>query len=144
MPWTNGGSAAIVLRNPEDAALAGKTRDFLNALAGDPENGINRIVDAQELHGLGGYPTASFLVDMKPGFQVVAGLGEPLRMEGTGGTHGYLPEHAEVRASFFIAGAGIAHSRDLGVVDMRQIAPSIANLLGLQMPTAEASPLPVR
>ena len=144
MPWTNGGSAAVVLRNPRDAALINKTRDLLSSLAADPENGITRIVEEKELHELGGYPTASFLVDMKPGFQTDTGLAGPLRREGTGGTHGYLPEHMELRASFFIVGPGIAHARNLGVVDMRQIAPSIANLLGLRMPTAEASPLQLK
>lgn len=144
MPWANGGSAAIVLRDPHDAALISKTRDLLMKLAGDPENGIIRIVEAQELHELGGYPTASFLVDMKPGFQTDRGFTGALRGDGSGGTHGYLPEHVEMRASFFLAGHGIAHSRNLGVVDMRQIAPTIADLLGLKMPTAEAKPLPVR
>lgn len=144
MPWTNGGSAAIVLRDPHDAALVNKVRDLLAALAGDPENGINRIVEEKELRELGGYPTASFLVDLKPGFQTDSGLTGPLRRDATGGTHGYLPEHVELRASFFIAGPGIARARNLGVVDMRQIAPSIAHLLGLQMPTAEAAPLPLK
>jgi hypothetical protein len=144
MPWTNGGSAAIVLRNPSDAALIGKTRDLLSRLAGDPGNGINRIVEEKELHELGGYPTASFLVDMKPGFQIDSGFTGVLRQDGSGGTHGQLPEHVELRASLFMAGSGIAHSRNLGVVDMRQIAPTIANLLGLKMPTAEAKPLRVQ
>ncbi len=141
MPWTNGGSAAIVLRNPHDATLINKVRDLLTSLASDPENGIQRIVEEKELRELGGYPTASFLVDLKPGFQTGLGLTGALRSEATGGTHGYLPEHVELRASFFIAGPGIAHAKDLGVVDMRQIAPSIAKLLGLQMPSAEAAPL---
>ena len=144
MPWTNGGSAAIVLRNPRNAALIGKTRDLLNRLASDPRNGINRIVEEKELHELGGYPTASFLVDMKPGFQIDSGITGILRQDGSGGTHGQLPEHVELRASLFMAGSGIAHSRNLGVVDMRQIAPTIANLLGLKMPTAEAKPLRVQ
>jgi predicted AlkP superfamily pyrophosphatase or phosphodiesterase len=149
MPWVNGGSAAIVLRNPQDAALVRKTGDLLRRLASDPENGINRVVDAQELHEMGSYPTASFLVDMKPGFQTDTGFAGPLRREGSGGTHGYLPEHVEMRASFFLAGRGVAqakdlHARNLGVVDMRQIAPTLANLLGLKMPTAEMKALPVQ
>lgn len=144
MPWANGGSAAIVLRDPHDADLVHRVRDLLASLAGDPENGINRIVEEKELRELGGYPTATFLVDLKPGFQTDSGLTGALRKEATGGTHGYLPEHAELRASFFVAGPGIAHARNLGLVDMRQIAPSIANLLGLQMPTAEATPLPLK
>jgi predicted AlkP superfamily pyrophosphatase or phosphodiesterase len=144
MPWTNGGSAAIVLRNPNDVALINKTRDLLNSLAADPGNGINRIVEAKELRSLGGYPTASFLVDMKPGFQTDTGLTGPLLLVGSGGTHGYLPEHVEMLASFFLTGRGIAHARNLGVVDMRQIAPTLANLLGLKIPAAETAPLQVR
>jgi hypothetical protein len=44
------------------------------------------------------------------GFQVEAGLTGALRKEGTGGTHGHLPEHVELRASFFLAGPDIAHA----------------------------------
>ena len=46
-----------------------------------------------------------------------------------------------MRASFFAVGAGIAHHRDLGVVDMRQIAPTVAGILHVAMPTAKATPL---
>jgi hypothetical protein len=48
-----------------------------------------------------------------------------------------------MRASFFAVGAGIAHHRDLGVVDMRQIAPTIAKILHVAMPTAKATLLHV-
>jgi hypothetical protein len=48
-----------------------------------------------------------------------------------------------MRSSFFAVGAGIAHHRDLGVVDMRQIAPTVAKILKVQMPTAKAAPLHV-
>ena len=49
-----------------------------------------------------------------------------------------------MRASFFAVGAGIAHHRDLGVVDMRQIAPTVARILRVPMPTAKAAPLHVQ
>jgi hypothetical protein len=49
-----------------------------------------------------------------------------------------------MRASFFIAGTGIAHHRNLGMIDMRQIAPTVARILNLSMPSAKASPLPVQ
>jgi hypothetical protein len=48
-----------------------------------------------------------------------------------------------MRASFFAVGAGVAHHRDLGVVDMRQIAPTVAGILRVSMPTAMAMPLHV-
>ena len=42
-----------------------------------------------------------------------------------------------MHAAFFIAGPGIPRGRDLGRVDMRDIAPTVAALLGLPLPTAE-------
>jgi len=60
------------------------------------------------------------------------------------GTHGYLPSYPEMRASFFIMGKGIAKGRDLGVIDMRQIAPTVANILGVSLPSAKQAPLSVQ
>jgi hypothetical protein len=60
------------------------------------------------------------------------------------GGHGFSPEFPEMRASFFMAGAGVAHHRDLGVIDMRQIAPTVAKILNLPMPSAKAAPLAVQ
>jgi hypothetical protein len=48
-----------------------------------------------------------------------------------------------MHASFFIQGAGIAAARDLGVVDMTQIAPTLAAILGVELPSAQSAALPV-
>jgi len=50
---------------------------------------------------------------------------------------GYLPFYPEMRASFFAMGEGVARGRDLGVIDMRQIAPTVAGILGVSLPTAK-------
>jgi hypothetical protein len=42
-----------------------------------------------------------------------------------------------MRASFFAAGRGIARDKDLGVIDMRQIAPTLARILGVSLPAAK-------
>ena len=42
-----------------------------------------------------------------------------------------------MRASFFVLGEGVAHGRDLGIIDMRQIAPTVASILGVSLPTAK-------
>jgi predicted AlkP superfamily pyrophosphatase or phosphodiesterase len=60
------------------------------------------------------------------------------------GSHGFSPEYPEMRASFFAVGAGIAPHRDLGVIDMRQTAPTVAKILGVAMTTALATPLKVK
>jgi hypothetical protein len=48
-----------------------------------------------------------------------------------------------MRASFFALGHGIAAKRDLGVVDMRQIAPTVARLIGVDLPAAKQPALDV-
>ena len=39
-----------------------------------------------------------------------------------------------VHASFFIRGPNIEAGRDLGVIDMRQIVPTLASILGVRLP----------
>lgn len=60
-----------------------------------------------------------------------------------GGTHGYLPDQPDMVSACVIWGPGIKPGTNLGRVDMRDIAPTIAQLLGLTMPTADGRPLPV-
>jgi hypothetical protein len=57
--------------------------------------------------------------------------------------HGYLPDNLEMRAAFFAQGKGIAAGRDLGTIDMRRIAPTLAGLIGATLPTAKEKPLDV-
>ncbi len=59
------------------------------------------------------------------------------------GTHGYLPDQPDMLSACVIWGPGIKSGTNLGKVDMRDIAPTIAQLLGLTMPTADGKPLPV-
>jgi len=51
--------------------------------------------------------------------------------------HGYVPERAEMKSSFFIVGPHIARGRAMGEIDMRQIAPTIADILHVRLSGAE-------
>jgi predicted AlkP superfamily pyrophosphatase or phosphodiesterase len=142
--WPAGGSAAVMLRNPGDGALKERVRSLLLKMKNDPTYSIARVITQPDLAKMGGFPYASFLVEMQPGAEVGFALSGPLNQAAPGtGTHGYLPDRPEMRASFFIMGKNIAAGRDLGVVDMRQVAPTIASILGVILPTAKAAPLPV-
>jgi predicted AlkP superfamily pyrophosphatase or phosphodiesterase len=82
------------------------------------------------------------VVGAKPGYSFGGGLDGPItRPAKPGGTHGYLPELAEMDSSFFIAGPGIPAGRNLGRIDMRDIAPTLARLLGIALPAAEGRDL---
>jgi predicted AlkP superfamily pyrophosphatase or phosphodiesterase len=137
------GSAAVVLKDPRNPAMIARVRAVLDAMKADPANGIDRILDAKELHRRGGFPDASFLIDMKPGWATRGGLRPPMVVDTPGvGTHGYMPDHPEMRSAFMVKGPGIAHDKDLGVIDMRQIAPTVAKMLGVKLPAAKLKPVP--
>jgi hypothetical protein len=138
-PWIAGCMAPIVLHDPADSATRDVARALLDTLAADPANGIKAILDHAAVAALGGFPDAPFVVTFRPGYCNGGAISGPLVTDSTQkGTHGYNPATTpEMRASFFVIGQGIAHGKDLGVVDMRQIAPSIAQLLGVSLPTAK-------
>jgi predicted AlkP superfamily pyrophosphatase or phosphodiesterase len=145
-PWLAGGMAAIMLHDPNDHATEQQVRELLAKLAADPNNGIAAVLERDAIKKTGGFPDAAFLVVLKSGYltgTVTSGnLVTPI--SGSKGSHGFSPEFPEMRASFFMSGVGIAHHRDLGVIDMRQIAPTMAKILNLPMLSARAAPLPVQ
>ncbi len=138
MPWVTGGSAAIVLKDPADAATLDEVRGLLAKLASDSANGIDRVLEGDELHKRGGYPPASFFVSLKPGWRTGYALDGPMLSKAKpGGTHGELPDVPDLRASFFVVGPRVPVGRSLGVVDMRDVAPTLARLAGLSLPSAD-------
>jgi predicted AlkP superfamily pyrophosphatase or phosphodiesterase len=145
-PWMAGGMAAIMLHDPHDEQTRLKVHQVLDKLAADPENGIVQVLDRDELIKRGGFPDAAFLVVLKQGYYTGAATSGPLitPIQGTRGSHGFSPEFPEMHSSFFAMGADIAHHRDLGQIDMRQIAPTVAGILNAQLPSAKATPLNVR
>jgi predicted AlkP superfamily pyrophosphatase or phosphodiesterase len=60
------------------------------------------------------------------------------------GTHGYLPDQPDMLSACVIWGPGIKPGTNLGKIDQRDIAPTIAQLLGISLPTAEGKVLPVQ
>jgi predicted AlkP superfamily pyrophosphatase or phosphodiesterase len=144
MPWPAGGSAAVMLADPKDEAVRTQVKDLLDKLAGDPVNGIERIVPAAEIQRGGGFPGAAFLVALKIGYETAYAVTPPLITKPANlGMHGYLPERPEMRSSFFIVGPHIAKGHSVGEIDMRQIAPTLAAVLHVHLSAAELAALPL-
>ncbi len=135
-PKVDGGSAAILLKDPADEVVRVKTGKLLQRLAADPANGIAAILDRAAIAGMGGDPHATFWVDMKGNFSAVNRLGA-LLLPAKGGTHGYAPSNPDLKASFFIAGPDVGRDVSLGEIDMRSVAPTLAAYLGFAFPSAE-------
>jgi len=142
-PKPDGGSAAILLKDPRDQATSAKVEALLHRLAADPGNGIAAVLDRQAIAAMGGYPDAAFWVTMRSGFSVANTLG-PQVSPTKGGTHGYSPANPDMLASFFMSGPEVRPALVAGEIDMRSIAPTVAAYLGFRFPSAEAKPLDLK
>lgn len=140
MPWPSGGSYAVVLARPDDAALVSRVAGLLERLRSEPAARISRVLDRAGTAAAGGNPQASFYVDLLPGALTGPWRGpqEPAsRPAAYKGMHGYFPSSPDMRSTFLIRGRGIAAGRNLGEIDMRAIAPTLARLMGATLAAAE-------
>ena len=136
--WSSSGSAAVLLSDPNDAAVASKTRSVLGELARDPNHGIQSVLEKGDIARIGGFPNATFLVGMREGFKISEEASGPrLRSFKASGSHGFLPDQPEMNSVFFISGPGIPSALPLGFIDMRDIAPTLATILAISLPQAE-------
>ena len=144
-PWISGASAQVVLARPGDQALHARVKALLDRLAADPTSGVGRAIDAAGIAAMGGSAIAGgdFFVDARIGYEFENRLKGPLVSEppANKGTHGYFPDHPEMRATLIVDGPGLARRGALGEVDMRDIAPTVARLLGVSLPSAAGKPL---
>jgi len=68
-PWESGGPAFVVLKAPLDRSVRNAVEKLLRDLAADPANGIDRILDREEITAMGGATNAVFAVDRSPDFR---------------------------------------------------------------------------
>lgn len=140
--WNSGGTAAVMLKDKNDEETRRKVREILQQLAADPANGIFKIYESEMVQALKGFPEAAFVVGTKSGYYIGSSFDPPIvRDIKPGGGHGFLPELAEMDSSFFIVGVGVPAGKNLGRIDMRDIAPTLAGLLGVKLTMAEGRDL---
>lgn len=136
--WGMGGSAAVLLRDPHDAASRAAVARVLDALQADPRAGIARVLRGDAVAASGGFAGASFVVGFRGEHRFGDDLDAPVVRDGEPwGTHGMLPDDRDMDAAFFVVGPGVAAGRRLGRIDMRDVAPTLAARLDLSLPAAE-------
>lgn len=137
--WNCGGSAAIVLRDPGDEETRTAVAAVLRGLAEAPDSPIDRVLVGDDARRAGGFPGAAFVVGVKSDARIGAAMdgGPIVRRAMVAGTHGFLSANREMDGTFLISGPRIAAGRDLGRIDMRDVAPTLAGVLGVALPEAE-------
>jgi predicted AlkP superfamily pyrophosphatase or phosphodiesterase len=140
--WGAGGSAAIMLKDPRDDETRRRVVAVLERLAALPDSPVKRVLDGAQARAAGAFPDAAFVVAAQADTSISDTMEEPLvgpRLPM--GEHGHLPEERAMDGVFLVVGPGAPAGRDLGRIDMRDIAPTLAALLGVPLPEAEGKAL---
>jgi len=137
--WTAGGSAAIVSSDPANAEIRSRISGAMQRITGDPAAPIAQVLEGDAVRASEGFPGTVMIVGLKPGFRTGAALSGALitPVAAPGGTHGFLPDTSDMNASFFITGDRVPAGRNLGPIDMRDVAPTLAAKLGVALPRAK-------
>ena len=138
MAENTSGSAGIYLKNPADRKTLQAVRALFEANALDDfGRPMFRIVDRDELDRHGASPKAAFFLEgIPPYMSSGAFAGRFTRNATLRGNHGYLPTESDMHTGFVAFGAGIRPA-ELDVVELIDVAPTVAALLGFDMPDVQ-------
>jgi arylsulfatase A-like enzyme len=136
--WPQGGSAAIYLHPQATPADQRKVDDAIKLLQSNPAWGVGKVFRGAELKALGGLPGAYAVLDALPGACFGRSLdARELIGPKAAGTHGHYPGRPETRASLIVRGPGIRKNRDLGLVRLLDVAPTVARVLAVDLGKVE-------
>jgi len=140
-----GGCMVYILDPARKAELLPKLRDVLAKV-----EGVTAVVEPKDFEKFGVAapeqdPHApDFWLSAESGYCFTdSAEGEDLVVPrpAPGGTHGYLPNHPDLYGTFVISGYGVASAKDLGPIRNIDVAPTMAELLKVKLPTAEGTVL---
>jgi predicted AlkP superfamily pyrophosphatase or phosphodiesterase len=139
----SGGSAGAYVQGAgQEEAAQRRLHSILELELG----GRARFVSRDALEALGGYPDAFGAIEAEDGYVLVdePGSEELLVPTDTLGSHGYLPTNPRLLASFIMTGAGVAERQRghrIPPIQMIDVAPTLAALLGVELPAAQGRAL---
>jgi predicted AlkP superfamily pyrophosphatase or phosphodiesterase len=128
-----GGSAFLYLQNPKDEQTVNKVKQKLEQLP-DSIKKLFIVYDRKKLAEMGVDSNAVLALAAQPGIVFGGSIeGEVLvPIKGGGGHHGYDPDQPEMYTGFIGYGAGLNKSLVIPQLDLKDIAPLIAGLLGIE------------
>ncbi len=139
-----GGAAHVFVRDPQErAALVPKLKRYFASLP-DVEH-VYTNVEARSI----GIPSDAD-TDQAPQLYLTAAIGYAFtddvdgaisRNTPRGGQHGYRSTEPDMQAIFVASGAHIKRGVQLGSISNLRVAPTVAEILGVDLPDAQEQPL---
>src|ERR1035437_5327606 len=142
-----GGTAMVYLDQAQAVELLPKAVQALQGL-----EGVGQVVGQDGFAALG-LPTpdkdpqmSQLLLTAKDGYSFSGATGGPVTaaVAQQRGSHGYLASDPEKDALFIASGYGVRAGALSGQISNLDVAPTIAKLLGVPLPSAKGKPLPLQ
>jgi len=130
-----GGSSWLYLKDKNDTKTLDQVKDILAKLPEDQKR-LFRIIDRKQLDGIGANPEVALALSGENNASLNGAFKGEAVKPGKGGSHGYFPDFFEIRTGFVAYGPGIKKGGVIPVMNERDIAPSVAKLLGINFPSA--------
>ena len=139
-PHSCQGSAQIYLRDRTDTALRNQVRNILLSLTRGDTPPLKIVFEGDQISDLKLGGGIDFIAEASPGYFIASKMEGPLlekMKEGARAAHGYLPDQDGYRALLLATGAGIRRKNSVPFARAVDIGPTLAAILGLDMPEAE-------
>lgn len=133
---SSGGAAFLHLKDPKDKQTLQQVRNILAALP-PAQQALFRIVDRSELDKAGANPEAALALTGKQGIRFNNSADGPVFSAAPGGAHGYFSDFDEIRTGFIGSGAGFSKHGVYPEIGLEDIAPLVAELLGVRLEQAD-------
>ena len=127
---SSGGATFLHLKDKNDIATFDKVKALLAQLPAE-QQGYFKIKDRKELDLIGADPNSVLALAAQQGYAFSSDSNGEFIRAAKGGTHGYFPDFKEIQTGFVAFGKGIKEGKVLTEMNLTDIAPLIAHLLGL-------------
>ncbi|KAA5547488.1 alkaline phosphatase family protein [Adhaeribacter rhizoryzae] len=136
-----GGSAFLYLKDAKDKKTLNRVRQLLAALP-ESQQKLFKVIEGAELAKASADPNVALALAAAPGVTFGrASTGEIFRPN-SGGNHGYFPNFPKIQTGFIGMGAGFKKGGFIQEMEMIDVAPIIARLLGLEFKSADGMTYP--
>lgn len=133
-----GGSAFLYLQDKNDVSTAKKVREVLEALPPAIKS-LFTVYDREKLNKMGADSNVAFALAAKPGVVFGSSIqGDDITTDNVrGGHHGYDPTIEAMQTGFIAFGQGLSRGLMSVPFGVKDIAPLIAALLGIEFNTSD-------
>lgn len=127
-----GGGTFLHLKDKNDVATLNRVKAIIAELPAEQQKYF-KIKERKELDVVGADPNAVLALAAEQGYTFSSDSNGEFIRKAKGGTHGYFPDFKEIQTGFVVFGNGIKTGTVVPEMSLTDIAPLIAQLLGLSL-----------